>query len=402
MGWSRQGRNWANGPAEGRSRPNGTGISATKSASFIAIEPSTMSWTTAGPNKTQTVSGKGEEIQEVPHLQQGVGWRKLTERGRLLIAPNGRGLLSIEGCASGFCLASYEGTQEEKAAKQEGQYGVEAVIKVSPGGAFDAQVMYVVIDMAKVAEDVQQLKPNVWIHVIIHYTSDTISLWVGGDCLGLAVKHRRRQLSFSSYEDGYHNQMPLGAKLLNPQANALSLKYRMAFEDIVALSSAKEVLRENVLLPVQMPEILTGILEPSMGVARTRAPSVLFFDEVDAICSKRGECGEHEASRRVKAELLQQIDYLWQEKWDSASLHAPEKMPAGDSNSQRSPRIVVIAATNAPWCYLQELLRFLYLRGDWGAVQLCEPYNEEGTKTGRVLLQDPKHQHVHASVTQGR
>lgn len=39
-----------------------------------------------------------------------------------------------------------------------------------------------------------------------------------------------------------------------------------SFEDIVALSAAKDVLREAVLLPLQMPKLLTGVLEPPKGV----------------------------------------------------------------------------------------------------------------------------------------
>lgn len=75
-------------------------------------------------------------------------------------------------------------------------------------------------------------------------------------------------------------------------------------------------------------------------MARARAPSTVFFDEVDALCSSRGAAGEHEASRRVKAELLVQMD--------GAATAAAAAAAA--------PPVLVLCATNFPW-HLDEALR---------------------------------------------
>lgn len=158
------------------------------------------------------------------------------------------------------------------------------------------------------------------------------------------------------------------------------------FDDIAGLSLAKQTLQEAVILPNIRPDLFTGLRAPCKGVllfgppgtgktllakavatesgftffsitassvtskyvgegeklmktlfdlARKRQPSVIFFDEIDALMSARKE-SEHEASRRLKTEFMVQVD-------------------GAGTNSE--DRILVMAATNTPWALDEAVLR---------------------------------------------
>jgi vacuolar protein-sorting-associated protein 4 len=70
-------------------------------------------------------------------------------------------------------------------------------------------------------------------------------------------------------------------------------------------------------------------------MAREKAPSIVFVDEIDSLCGQRGE-GESESSRRIKTEFLVQMSGV---------------------TPKEGERVLVLGATNTPWSLDQAMRR---------------------------------------------
>lgn len=186
---------------------------------------------------------------------------------------------------------------------------------------------------------------------------------------------------FTDYAEGHKDLVEL------LERDVMDNNPNVRWSDIAELKEAKRLLEEAVVLPLWMPEYFQGIRRPWKGVlmfgppgtgktllakavatecgttffncssstltskmrgeseklvhylfeiARFHSPSTIFFDEIDGLCSARGASSEHEASRRVKGQLLTEMD--------------------GAASDDAGTIVMVLGATNLPWA-LDEALR---------------------------------------------
>ncbi|XP_034048112.1 katanin p60 ATPase-containing subunit A-like 2 [Thalassophryne amazonica] len=217
------------------------------------------------------------------------------------------------------------------------------------------------------------------------------------DCRGLIQgtscesEHMERLLKPLSGFSGLDSEMRELAAVISRDIYLHSPNVR--WEDIIGLGDAKRLVKEAVVYPIKYPQLFTGILSPWKGLllygppgtgktllakavateckttffnisassivskwrgdseklvrvlfelARYHAPSTIFLDELESVMGQRGTSpgGEHEGSRRMKTELLVQMDGL----------------------SRSDDLVFVLAASNLPWELDHAMLRRLEKR----------------------------------------
>ena len=94
-------------------------------------------------------------------------------------------------------------------------------------------------------------------------------------------------------------------------------------------------------------------------VAKAKAPSIIFVDEIDSLLGKRSGDGDDDTSRRLKNEFLVQ--------WSDLSKAAAGRI---DDDNEPPARVLVLAATNLPWA-VDEAARRRFVRRQY--IPLPEP-----------------------------
>lgn len=196
---------------------------------------------------------------------------------------------------------------------------------------------------------------------------------------GKASHSKKDRDDKSSDEDEDSKEDPDKKKFENQLSGAIVMESpNIKWSDVAGLEGAKESLKEAVILPVKFPHLFTGNRKPWRGIllfgppgtgksflakavateannskffsvsssdlvskwlgeseklvktlfdlAREHKPSIIFIDEVDALCGSRSD-NESESARRIKTEFLIQMQGV------------------GVDNDG----ILVLGATNIPW-----------------------------------------------------